>query len=651
MDWNNYEQLDRKTFNEKIVDYLAVVKITAKNVFSEPRKFTEFLSFVSKQFNQFNVWTLMYLYGKSMDETYKSVKQGYLFFKAQFEEYGWTQLVKNVSSENILYPLGTYQIKETKQNKVFFYELFNVKDNLNITQWLANARFRMIDKENVVEASLNAFKQLLTANGYSFKTATKLQGTIGIIDIDNKCIYISREFEKSDNLQQKWNYYAMWYVMMKHLNNNMQLELSKRQKEILIIHQLLCLHCAVASKFYDGKFKMDFLGSDIWDRVINFEALYEKSLEILKEVNDGIKQKQLSEYKSGILVNDFTKYCKENNFFQISDLKVLLDEDFKINGLNSEYVFYFDYLSLYKEMKTNDFLYVEEYCWRIQTIKEYQVLKMFWINIKKRRVMSKLIIMLKKDAIELKGDIKTLSELVKEEIKDFDSNSYLKWFELLSGLYVGKDTIAIPSVFKKDKKTFRFEEANEAEINKFKKFILAELDTLADKTLCKQLKEIANYKFDNKHFKKSYWEEMQNKKGEKWVNYIKFNSIADKTVQIDGGVEKLCEIYKQEVIKEFSRRKYLDWYYAFEDITIKKDKIIIDVAGRDFDENVYELTKCSNAEINKFKKYICDEISKLPNKDLVEELIDWFKFRCEFDIKKEELYIRASDLLNKVVKA
>ncbi|MHA3828574.1 hypothetical protein [Mycoplasma sp. Z1473D] len=90
-----------------------------------------------------------------------------------------------------------------------------------------------------------------------------------------------------------------------------------------------------------------------------------------------ITVKQINEYKNGILKKDFKDFCNTSNLFLYKDFEAIVDEDLKSNGLYSEYLFYFDYLSFYCKMKINDFLWVDIFIPRIDLFDEYQVVKIF----------------------------------------------------------------------------------------------------------------------------------------------------------------------------------------------------------------------------------------------------------------------------------
>ncbi|MFV8467669.1 hypothetical protein [Mycoplasma sp. 46852] len=280
---SRYDDLEIEQKREHTKEYIDTVKQYAEKIFSNRRELMSFLTFISYQFNIFNIWTLIYLYSKSKMDL--SLKQGYIFFKAQIEENNWASYINSISDRNIYQALGTYTLEDEGKNKIFFYELINLKDVINITQDLAGKKLRYIDRDIKVDA-LVGFKRELEAKGYDIKINEDIKNYGGIIDLENKKIYVSRNFEDDVNgLDNKWSYYALWYLMARKLQNNMQLELEKKKSEIILMQKMLKIYCKVNDVLY-GAFidDLEFLGLDIWDKVINFETLYLEVLDVLKEI-------------------------------------------------------------------------------------------------------------------------------------------------------------------------------------------------------------------------------------------------------------------------------------------------------------------------------------------------------------------------------
>ncbi|MFV8489556.1 hypothetical protein [Mycoplasma sp. 31_09] len=90
-----------------------------------------------------------------------------------------------------------------------------------------------------------------------------------------------------------------------------------------------------------------------------------------------VSLKQLNEFNNGILKADFKNFCEISSLYLYLDFEALVDDDLKQNGLCSAYLFYFDYIDLYKKLKISDFLYVEAFWEKLSVIDEYQVIRMF----------------------------------------------------------------------------------------------------------------------------------------------------------------------------------------------------------------------------------------------------------------------------------
>ncbi|MHA3828573.1 hypothetical protein [Mycoplasma sp. Z1473D] len=290
LNWDSYDDLEIEAKREKTNEYIDVVKKYTNEIFTNPSTFLKFLNFIAYQFNDYNIWTLIYLYGKSIKD--KTLQQGYTFFKVQFEEYHWMDYVNTITDKDVIYVLGNYFLEDSEKNKIFFYELINVKNNIHITQDLANKKLRYIDKD-LKDVVIDNLHKLLLDKGYVFKENEAIKTYGGIIDIDNKTIYISRDFNDDTKFfSKKWNYYLLWYLMSRELENNMQLELEKKRNEILLMQKFINLYCKVSDIWFTSLITdLDFLGEDVFKRMLNFENIYEKVLEILKEISNANNSK------------------------------------------------------------------------------------------------------------------------------------------------------------------------------------------------------------------------------------------------------------------------------------------------------------------------------------------------------------------------